>query len=200
MLASFALGWLPPFRRVCACQRTDMYLIIVLLYCSRDKEAVLCLFAVLEEDLTLVSGNSDPLLLEDIVKVVWERIVLPQFQRHLQARPTKIKGYYDIIQVLKFAVLVGSSELLILYQILFTLIYKVSIYSETLSSSDDCKDLIFYLKQYFNPRPVLRKSPISLSASSPAWSEAFGTILSTENYASFCRTLQYHSRIFFSGF
>ena len=60
---------------------------------------------MLEEDLNKISCNTDPDLFEGYLKVIWERVVLPQFHRHIDTKPTKIKNYYDILQVGSFGYL-----------------------------------------------------------------------------------------------
>ena len=54
---------------------------------------------MLLEELTKIHSNVEPSLFEDMLTIIWERIILPQFERHVAGRPAKIKNYYDILQV-----------------------------------------------------------------------------------------------------
>ena len=58
---------------------------------------------MLEEDLNKISSNTEPDVFEGFLKVIWERVVLPQFHQHIDTKPTKIQNYYDILQVVMFS-------------------------------------------------------------------------------------------------
>ncbi|XP_063676010.1 protein unc-13 homolog D-like isoform X2 [Bolinopsis microptera] len=64
----------------------------------RDSTASDTLVNMLLEELTKIHSNVEPSLFEDMLTIIWERIILPQFERHVAKRPTKIKNYYDILQ------------------------------------------------------------------------------------------------------
>ena len=65
----------------------------------RDSTASDTLVNMLLEELTKIHSNVEPSLFEDMLTIIWERIILPQFERHVAGRPAKIKNYYDILQV-----------------------------------------------------------------------------------------------------
>lgn len=54
---------------------------------------------MLDEELSKIHANVEAALFQDMLTIIWERIVLPQFERHTAKRPAKIKDYYDILQV-----------------------------------------------------------------------------------------------------
>ena len=54
---------------------------------------------MLDEELSKIHANVDSRLFQDMLIIIWERIILPQFERHAAKRPVKNKDYYDILQV-----------------------------------------------------------------------------------------------------
>ncbi|KAL5264838.1 hypothetical protein ACHWQZ_G005794 [Mnemiopsis leidyi] len=65
---------------------------------QRDNKAPETLVYMLDEELSKIHANVEAALFQDMLTIIWERIVLPQFERHTAKRPAKIKDYYDILQ------------------------------------------------------------------------------------------------------
>ena len=51
------------------------------------------------QELNEVSVSVDAPVFEELLRVIWERVVQPRFQQHIATRPAKIQNYYDILQV-----------------------------------------------------------------------------------------------------